>query len=316
MARNNADNLRPAWLSRFAQDHMRVFLFSLNKLKQNPAGTLLTAIVIGVTLALPASLHMLVSNVSQLSYSWEGALQTSLYLKDGVTQERGVALSRELSERDSVARTHYISREEALEEFRKTSGFGQAIDLIDSNPLPAVITVTPKKSQTKEQVSALVAELAKLPEVEQAKLDQKWLERLYAILDIVQRGVFVVAVLLGLAVIVTVGNTIRLDIQSRREEIEVMKLIGAPDSFIRRPFLYAGLWFGLSGGLVALLLVNIGLLVLSGPVRHLAGIYESNFSLAGLSFEAAISVFTGGILLGWLGALITVTRHLKRIEPS
>lgn len=316
MARNNADNLRPSWLSRFAQDHVRVFMFSLNKLKQNPAGTLLTALVIGVTLALPASLHMLVSNVSQLSYTWEGALQTSLYLKDGVTQERAVALSRELAERDSVARTHFISREEALEEFRKSSGFGEALDLIDSNPLPAVITVTPKKSQTREQINTMVAELAKLPEVELVKLDQKWLERLYAILDILQRGVLVVAVLLGLAVIVTVGNTIRLDIQSRREEIEVMKLIGAPDSFIRRPFIYAGLWFGLSGGIVALVLVNVGLMVLSAPVQHLAGIYESSFTLAGLSFVAAVTVFSAGILLGWLGAFITVTRHLQRIEPS
>ena len=316
MARNSSDSLRPSWLSRIAQDHLRVLMFSLNKLKQNPVGTLLTALVIGITLALPASLHMLVRNVSQLSYSWEGALQTSLYLKEGVTQERGVALSHELAERDGVARTHYISREEALQEFRKTSGFGQALDLIESNPLPAVITVTPKKSQTQEQVSALVAELAKLPEVEQAKLDQKWLERLYAILDIVQRGVLVVAALLGLAVIVTVGNTIRLDIQSRREEIEVMKLIGASDSFIRRPFLYAGFWLGLAGGLIALLLVSIGLFVLSGPVQHLAGIYESSFSLAGLSFEATVTVFVAGIVLGWLGALITVTRHLKRIEPA
>lgn len=316
MARNSSADLRPSWLSRIAQDHLRVLMFSLNKLKQNPIGTLLTALVIGITLALPASLHMLVRNVSQLSYSWEGALQTSLYLKEGVTQERGTALSHELAERDGVARAHYISREEALQEFRKTSGFGQALDLIESNPLPAVITVTPKKSQTQEQVSALVAELAKLPEVEQAKLDQKWLERLYAILDIVQRGVLVVAALLGLAVIVTVGNTIRLDIQSRREEIEVMKLIGASDSFIRRPFLYAGFWLGLAGGLIALLLVSIGLLVLSGPVQHLAGIYESSFSLAGLSFEATVTVFVAGIMLGWLGALITVTRHLKRIEPA
>lgn len=311
----NSDDIRPAWLTRFAQEHLRVFLFSLRKLRQNPGGTLLTALVIGVTLALPASLHMLVSNVSQLSYSWEGALQTSLYLKDGVTQERGRALTRELGEHESIARSHYISRDEALEEFRKASGFGEALDLVENNPLPAVITVTPRKSLSKEQVNELVADLAKLPEVEQAKLDQKWLERLYAILEIVRRSVIAVAVLLALAVMVIVGNTVRLDIQSRREEIEVMKLIGAPDSFIRRPFLYAGLWFGLAGSLVALLLVNIGLLVLSGPVQHLAGIYESRFSLEGLSLESALAVFIGGILLGWLGALLTVTRHLKHIEP-
>lgn len=314
MARNSAD-ARPSWLARYAQDHARVILFSLAKLRANPAGTLLTALVIGVALALPAGLHTLVQNTGRLSYSWEGTLETSLYLKDGVTDERGRAMSREIATRDTVSRTHYISRDEALEEFRRTSGFSDALDLIDSNPLPAVIAVTPKRSLTQAQINELAQDLGKLPEVEQARLDQKWLERLYAILDIVQRVVTAVGILLGIAVTVTIGNTIRLDIQSRREEIEVMKLIGAANGYIRRPFLYTGIWYGLLGGLIAILLIEGGVLLLSAPVQRLAGIYESGFALEGPSFETALIVFGGAVLLGWLAALVTVSRHLSRIRP-
>lgn len=315
MAKADAGDLRPTWASRLLEEHARVFFFSLGKLWQNPLGTLLTALVIGITLALPAGLHVLVGNVDRLSYSWEGAAQSSLFLKDSVTEERGRDLAREIETRPGVARTGYISRTQALDEFRKLSGFGDALDLLGDNPLPAVITVTPLRKQTREQISALTDELAHLPEVDRAKLDQKWLERLYAILEFLQRGVAVVAALLGLAVIVTVGNTIRLDIQARREEIVVMKLIGAPSSFIRRPFLYTGFWYGLSGSVVALIFVLAGLAALGAPVRNLAGLYDSDFSLAGPSFLAVLEMFGAGILLGWLGAFLTVTRNLGKIEP-
>lgn len=315
MARAAETDLRQTFFSRQLEEHARVFFFSLGKLWQNPVGTLLTALVIGITLALPAGLHALISNVDKLSYSWEGAAQSSLFLKDSVSAERGQDLARELSSRPGVSQTHYISREQALAEFRKLSGFGEALDILDNNPLPAVITVTPMHRQSREQVNALVGELSKLPEVDMAKLDQKWLERLYGILDFLQRAVMVVAVLLSVAVVVTVANTIRLDIQARREEIVVMKLIGAPNSFIRRPFLYTGLWYGFSGSLVALLFVSAGLAALTGPVQNLAGLYESNFALSGLSPIAVLEVFAAGIVLGWLGAFMTVSRQLSKIEP-
>ena len=308
-------DLRPTFFSRQLEEHARVFFFSLGKLWQNPVGTLLTALVIGITLALPAGLHALVSNVDKLSYSWEGAAQSSLFLKDSVSAERGEDLAREIASRPGVAHTNYISRAQALAEFRKLSGFGEALDILDNNPLPAVITVTPMYRQSREQINRLVNELSKLPEVDMAKLDQKWLERLYGIIDFLQRAVMVVAVLLSIAVIVTVANTIRLDIQARREEIVVMKLIGAPNSFIRRPFLYTGLWYGFSGSLVALLFVSAGLAALTGPVQNLAGLYESNFALSGLSFVAILEVFAAGIVLGWLGAFLTVSRQLSKIEP-
>ena len=315
MARAAETDLRQTFQSRQLEAHARVFFFSLGKLWQNPVGTLLTALVIGITLALPAGLHALINNVDKLSYSWEGAAQSSLFLKDSVSAERGADLAREIAARPGVAKTNYISREQALAEFRKLSGFGEALDILDNNPLPAVITVTPMHRQSREQVNTLVSELSKLPEVDMAKLDQKWLERLYGIIDFMQRAVMVVAVLLSVAVIVTVANTIRLDIQARREEIVVMKLIGASNSFIRRPLIYTGLWYGFSGSVVALIFVSAGLAALAGPVQNLAGLYESNFTLAGLSALAVMEVFGAGIVLGWLGAYLTVGRHLSKIEP-
>lgn len=303
-------------LQRLSQEHARVFFFSLGKLGKNPVGTMLTALVIGVALALPAGMHVLTRNLSAISYSWQDSLQLSLFLKDSVSSERGSALAREIRDRPGVQATSYISREQSLEEFRAQSGFGDALDILKDNPLPAVIAVTPERGRNKLQVEVLLGELTRLPEVDLAKLDQKWLERLYAILGIIERAVFIIGLLLGIAVVVTVGNTIRLDIEARREEISVMKLIGAPDSFIRRPFLYTGFWYGFGGGVLALMLVLVGTLALSGPSHTLAALYDSTFTLSGLSFGASLLLLLTGIVLGWIGAWITVWRHLHDIQPQ
>lgn len=305
----------PSLLRRLGEEHARVLVFSLGKLWQKPLGSLLTAAVIGITLALPAGLHVLVRNVSAVSYSWEGAAQISLFLKDSASRQRGEQLGDEIGQRPGVRKALYLSREQSLMEFRQLSGFGEALDLLGDNPLPAVIVVTPQSALNSEQVSELARALAALPEVENAQLDQQWLERLYAILEIIQRGVLLIAGVLGLAVMVTVGNTIRLDIENRREEIVVMKLIGAPDSFIRRPFLYTGLWYGIGGGIIAFVLVHLGLLALAGPAELLASLYESTHALSGLGFSGSLAMFGGGVLLGWVGAFWTVSRHLADIEP-
>ncbi len=303
-------------LKRLTQEHTRVFFFSLGKLGRNPVGTLLTALVIGVALALPAGMHVLTQNLSKISYSWQDSLQLSLFLKDSVSSERGAALAREIRDRPGVQATRYVSREQSLAEFRSQSGFGDALDVLEDNPLPAVIAVTPERGRNKLQVEVLLGELTRLPEVDLAKLDQKWLERLYAILGIIDRAVFIVGLLLAIAVVVTVGNTIRLDIEARREEISVMKLIGAPDSFIRRPFLYTGFWYGLAGSVFALVLVLTGTLALSGPSETLASLYDSTFTLSGLSFGSSLLLLLTGIVLGWIGAWITVWRHLAHIQPQ
>lgn len=316
MASPGSRGERAPWVQRWAQENLRVLFATLGRLSRQPMSTLLTAAVIGITLALPAALHVLLQNLSAVSYSWEGSLQASLFLKDSVSPERGREVAQGLQARSGVARASYISREQSLVEFRELSGFGEALDLLTDNPLPAVIVVTPQRELSQHQVARLVDELARLPEVEVAKLDQKWLERLYAILAIVQRAVLIVAALLALAVVVTVGNTIRLDIENRREEIVVMKLIGAPDGFIRRPFLYTGFWYGVFGGLIAWLLVGLALRALAGPAQRLAGLYESSFQLAGLTWESGLLVLGAGVLLGTLGSAWTVGRHLSRYEPG
>lgn len=308
---------RLPWLRRWLLEHARTLVATLGRLSREPLSTFLTAAVIGITLALPAGLHVLVQNVSAISYSWEGTLQASLFLEESVTPERGRALVRELQQRQDVSKASYISREQSMIEFRELSGFGEALDLLaDLNPLPAVIVVTPKRDLPQARTQALMDALAALPEVEVAKLDQKWLERLYAILGIIERAVLIVAAMLALAVMVTVGNTIRLEIEARREEIIVMKLIGAPDSFIRRPFLYTGLWYGLAGGVVAWVFVYGAMYALAGPARRLAGLYESSYTLVGLNAEATAIVLVSGIALGVLGSAWTVGRHLDRYEPG
>ena len=182
--------------------------------------------------------------------------------------------------------------------------------------MPGVIAVTPDRHLQKPQIQALLTRLEAQPEVELARLDQKWLERLYAILAIGERAVGIIALLLGVAVMVVIGNTIRLDIEARREEIEVMKLIGAPDSFIRRPFLYAGFWFGLLGGALAWIMVLLGTDMLATPSAELAALYDSDFKLVGLGVSDGFSLIGAGVLLGWAGALVTVTRRLAAIEPK
>ena len=306
---------RPSWLTRLAQEHVRVFFFSLGKLSRAPLATALSALVIGIALALPAALQVMAHNFTSVGHSWQESLQVSLFLKDSASAERGAALARELRAQPGVAKTLYISKDESLDEFSTHAGFGDALAILADNPLPAVVVVTPKARLGEAGVEELAARLARLPEVEVAKLDQKWLERLHALLAIVERAAGIIGVLLGVAVLVIVGNTIRLDIEARREEIEVMKLLGAPSSFIRRPFLYAGVWHGLLGGALAWLLVAVGLLSLSAPTANLALAYGTQFALQNLSFFEGLALVATGIALGWLAAWITVTRRLSLIEP-
>jgi cell division transport system permease protein len=307
---------RPSWLSRLLQDHARAIASTLLAIRRRPIGMLLTAFVIGITLALPAGLHTLLRNLDSLSGGLQGTLRASLFLRDSIDADRGSALTQSLARRPGISDARYISRDKALEEFRRYSGFSDALDALKDNPLPAVIVVTPDGHAPKAVIDALMKELAALPEVEQAKLDHQWLERLYAIVDIVKQAVLMVAGLLALTVLVVIGNTVRLDIESRREEILVLKLIGAGNSFIRRPFLYSGLWYGLAGAAVACLLVQAGVAILNAPAQRLAGLYDSAARLQGISWEALAAVVVTGILLGWIGAFWTVSRHLGRIEPS
>lgn len=301
--------------SAYLQRHAQVCLEALGRLYRNPSSSLLTIAVIGITLTLPTGLHLLLKNVNSVRYSWEGSIQASLFLKKSVSESEGRHLAQTLQHHAGVQSTRYISRAQALQEFKKLSGFGGALKALGENPLPAVIVVRPQAGLSPARIQGLVSDLGERPEVAQAKLDQAWLKRLHAIVAIIQRSALVVATLLALAVIIIVGNTIRLDIQNRKEQIEVMKLLGASDGFIRRPFLYTGLWYGFWGSLLAWLMVHVALWMLAGPVNRLSGLYNSGFTLAGQGARGSLSLLLAGIVLGWLGSWLAVGRHLRAIHP-
>lgn len=300
-----------SWL----RDHARVCVTSLGRLYRSAGTSLMTAAVIGIALSLPAAMQVLISNANQVGGSWAGAGRLSLFLKPTVSDTDAHALAEQLRHADGIADVQLISADQALAEFKQLSGFGDAATLLDKNPLPAVIVVRPGDASP-EQADSLKHQFAAMPAVAEVRLDLQWLRRLTAILDIIRRGTNILAALLALAVVLVVGNTIRLEIGARRTEIEVSKLLGATDAFIRRPFLYHGAWYGLIGGILACVLVVAAVMLMEGPVGRLAGLYGSSFSLQGLGFGGALGLLGLGGLLGWVGSWLAVARHLRAIEPT
>ena len=297
--------------------HIQVFFYSLGQLSRAPISTLMTCMVIGIALALPTGLHTLLKNAQQLSGGWESTAQISVFLKKNIEASHAQRLKTDIQRWSDVVSVRYISREQALKEFQALSGFGDALKALNSNPLPSVLIVEPKLSKTNERATQnLLTQLRKLKQTDKAQLDMQWVRRLYAIMNIVERGVLILGFLLALAVLLVVGNTIRLAIQNRRKEIVVMKLIGGTDAFIRRPFLYTGFWYGLFGGIISWLLVSFTLIAISTPVEKLTALYQNQFELNNMSFFTTLSLLAVSILLGLAGSWFAVGRHLREIEPQ
>ena len=302
---------------RYAVSHAQNLVAALGRLVRQPTSSLLTVAVIGIALALPAGLRVLVNNAGNLSGSWESAVDFTVYLELTVDEQRARELAGEIQARPDVLSVELISRTQALEEFRTYSGFGDALKALQQNPLPHALVVRPSSDGDSEtDISALAAQLDDLGETAFVQLDTAWVERFRAILDIARRSVDMATVLLALAVIIVIGNTIRLEINNRRQEIEVMKLVGGSDGFVRRPFLYLGLWYGLAGGVLAWLVLLLGLTLLADPVANLAGLYRSGFVLRGLGAGEVLALLASGAVLGWLGAGLAAARHLRAIQPS
>jgi len=301
------------WLER----HIQTLVGSLGRLWKQPFATLLTVLVIGIALALPACLHVLVQNVRAASGDWGNALDISVYMKPAATLEQARQAEKRIAQRRDVDGVTLVKADDALAEFRKNSGFGEALEALKENPLPHALVVRPAEEfRDPAQVETLTAELRKVEGVDLVQLDTAWVSRFNAILDVVRRVVLLAAGLFALGILVIVGNTIRLDIENRRGEIEVTKLVGGSDAFVRRPFLYNGVWYGLSGGITAGIIVAIVVAVLSDPVQRIAGLYGSQFQLQGVGLVGWLALLLGGALLGWLGSFIVATRELREIEPK
>ncbi|WP_275098328.1 permease-like cell division protein FtsX [Sedimenticola hydrogenitrophicus] len=301
------------WLMR----HLQVALASLGRLIRTPLSTLMTTLVIGIALALPSGLYLLLGNVESLSGHWDGAASISLFLTQETSDAQAASLASQLQRDPAITRVRLIGRTEALDEFRRLSGFAGVLDSLEENPLPSLLIVEPAAERAEPAAAeALLARLKQYSEVEFAQLDLQWVRRFHAITEIARRGVIILATLLGLSVLLIVGNTIRLEIQNRHAEIEITKLIGGTNAFIRRPFLYNGAWYGLFGGISAWLMVGISLLLLDNPVEQLAGLYQSGFRLSGIDFTTLLILLGGSTLLGLIGSWIAVGRHLHEIEPA
>jgi len=271
---------------------------------------LLNVLVIGVALALPAGGYALIESLHAVSGRLALDPQISLFLdaKRADTDALAAALKRDAR----IARVRFVPREQALKELGTVQGLPELMAALGRNPLPDAFVVTARE----ESIEPLAAELAKLPGVAHVQADALWARRLGSIARVARMGLWLLAVLLGVALVAVTFNTIRLQILTQRDEIEVSKLIGATDSFIGRPYYYAGLLQGLAGGLLALAVVAISLALLNREVRVLSESYGSNFRFDFLSAGDAFAVVLFAGLLGWAGAHLSVRRHLRAIEPS
>ena len=306
------------FLAGWFERHLQTLVASLGRLARAPFGTALTVGVIGVALALPACLDLVVVNAQQVSGGWQTALDLTAYLKPSLPERDGRQLADRLAARGDVAQARFVSAADGLADFRRWSGLGAALEALKDNPLPAAIIVRPRLGgeDDAKAVGLLADQLKTLPGIDLVQVDTDWVRRFTAIVDALRGAVTLLSILLGLAVLMIVGNTIRLDIDARRIEIEVTKLVGGSDGFVRRPFLYGGFWYGLGGGLLAWLLVESFVLALAGPIGRVAVAYGSRFEVRGLDTPSSLAILGGGALLGWLGAFVSATRHLRDIEPG
>ena len=297
--------------------HIQQAMASIGELWRNPVSSVMTMAVLGVSLSLPAALQVLVKNAENITESWNNAAEISLFINEGRSEQSIQSLMTRIKVYAEVDVVHYINRDQALEEFQRLSGFGEALSYLDSNPLPAVLVVTPlARHSSPEGARQLLAKLEREPEVSFGRLDIEWLERLQAMVRLIERTVLAIAALLVLAVVLVIGNTIRLAIMNRRTEIEVMKLVGATEAFIQRPFLYTGIWYGVIGGVLAWIIINLLVWYLDSALGELLGLYGSQLQIQSLSFAELIKLVLLASFLGWLGSYLSVRQHLRAIEPT
>ncbi|MFZ2507224.1 MAG: permease-like cell division protein FtsX [Steroidobacteraceae bacterium] len=302
--------------STWFERHAQTMVGSLGRLARQPLATVLTITVIGIALALPAALYLIVTNARAVTAGLGDTVQLSVYLRLSTTAEQAQKVARAIRARNEVGAAVLVSPDEGLAEFRAVSGIGEAMKALAENPLPWVLKLRPAADRDSAgAVESLAADLRSLPEVELVEADTAWVRRLHAILDALRQIVALAAVVLAFGVLAIVGNTIRLEINGRRAEIEVTKLVGGSNAFVRRPFLYSGFWQGLAGGFLAVALIGIGLFILEAPVERVAKAYGAAFALVGLAAREYLVIVGGGALLGLLGAWLAATFHLRRIEP-
>lgn len=300
----------------YLRNHREVALGSLQRLLADPIATLMTVAVMAIALTLPMVLYVGLQNMQALSEEWRGGSQLSLFLDAELSESAGRDLAAQLAQNTQVASSLYLSKAEALEEFKRYSGLGDAVALLAHNPLPAVILLQPTADyQQAQQMHQLAEQLGAVDGVSDVVLDLEWVARLQALLGFAERALVLLAGLLALGVLLVVGNTIRLEIENRRDEIVVVKLVGGTDAFVRRPLLYSGFWYGIGAGGLAWGLIQLLLLYLASALATLIGLYPGDYALIGLDLVSSLVLLVMSGLLGTAGAWLAVVRHLAAVEP-
>lgn len=302
-------------LKRWAARHRYEAQDALARLLQMPASALMTLSMLAVALAVPGFLLTLLINFEQLTPTTELKPQLAVYLKPATEAKRVDQISREMLLRDDLLSVELISPDTGAADFRERSELGGLLELFETNPLPAVILLVPR-DEDPESLQAMQQSLFAIEEVDTVELDIEWLVRLSAILNSFERISFILSLLLALTVLLVVANTIRTMIGNRLEEIEVSLLMGATSGWVRRPFLYAGLWYGLFGAILSILLIYLALILVESPLREMTELYLGAFELQGLRFQGVVSLLALGSLLGWGGAYLAVSRQLTQFEPN
>ncbi len=295
-------------------DHLRVLRFTVQRLLLTPNATLLNVLIIGIALSLPVGGYVLLKSVQSLGSQIAGTPQISAFLDIGTGAGEIERISDKLKQHPAIKRIEFVSRDTALKKLQQSTGLADVIGGLPQNPLPDAFIVYPKDGGVKA-LEALRDELKSWQRFAYVQLDSAWMHKLDALLDFARMAVAILAALLSFALVAITFNTIRLQILTRREEIEVAKLIGATDAFIRRPFLYFGLTQGVLGGAAAWLLVAGSLQLLNSQVGTLTQLYASTFSLQHLSLADSVTLLGFSAYLGWLGAWFSVSQHLWQIEP-
>jgi cell division transport system permease protein len=313
-ARESRSSLGDRFYS-WQQHHKFSAIDSLRRLLRTPFSSLMTWLVIGIALALPVGLGVALDNARRVSVGWDSPAQISLFLRAEMSVEAAGRLKERIEQRTDVGSVLLVSREQALEEFRQLSGFDDVLKDLKENPLPNLLLVTPAKRLDASLAATIREALQSEPGVDRAILDMEWIQRLNALMQLAQHFVLALGGILAAGVLLVIGNTIRLAIENRRDEILVIKLVGGSNAFVRRPFLYTGIWYGVGGAVLAWCVVGGALWWLEGPLAALAVLYQSDFVLEGLGVSGGLRLLAGGGLLGLLGAWLAVARHLSAVEP-
>ncbi|WP_063654227.1 permease-like cell division protein FtsX [Candidatus Arsenophonus triatominarum] len=293
------------------------WLNTLADMLRQPLATLLTVAVIAISITLPSLCYIVWKNVSQAVQQWYPAPQLTLYLDKSLDEKGAEQTVAELKQLDGVKSVNYLSREEAMIEFYNWSGFGPALDLLEENPLPAVAIITPKIDfQNSQSLINLRNKVGQLAGIEDVRMDDSWFTRLAALTGLIGQIAMVIGILMVMAVFLVIGNSIRLNIFARRDTINVMKLIGATDGFIMRPFLNSGIILGFFGALLSLILSALLIWQLTGIVTQVAGVFGTTFHIQGFLWDEVLLVILIAAMIGWLAAWLATAQHLRRFTPE